>query len=183
MSQPIEPHTQEDDSTATFPDEEQAIQIKLRGFLITSQDIEILEHYRLEWRKAKKQRNEIALKAFKDIRALYSGLSKEDTAAKKSGIGCWFHYYGRAKNSRDKFRYGTAWTARTVVGYKYADRLSTKVQDLAGGAVPGSKEFMSHYQRGLTKMIKKLPNEVVEEAGRTAQKWNLQGPPSGLQAK
>jgi hypothetical protein len=171
------------DPKATFIDEEQAVRTKLTEFLITDQDIEILEGYKLEWRGAKKQRNDIALKAFAEIRALYPGISKEDTAAKKAGIGCWFHYYGRARHSRDKFRYGTVWSARTVIGYKYADKLSRKVQDLAGGAVPGSKEFMSHYQRGLTKMLKKLPDDVIDEAGITAQKWNLKGPPSDLQAK
>lgn len=54
---------------------------------------------------------------------------------------------------------------------------------MTGGAKPGTKEYMSFYQKGLNKLMDKVKESEIEEAKLLAEKWNNEGPPDAVKSK
>lgn len=54
---------------------------------------------------------------------------------------------------------------------------------MTGGARPGTKEYMSFYQKGLNKLIDKAKEADIDEAKALAEKWNNEGPPDKVKSK
>ena len=70
-----------------------------------------------------------------------------------------------------------------VIAQQYTHLHHDIVTALSSGAPNGSKEYMKVYQKGLSKLIKKMPEQDVDAAIETAKKWNMLGPPREIQVQ
>lgn len=68
-----------------------------------------------------------------------------------------------------------------VIAQQYPHLHQDIVNALSSGASNGSKEYMKFYQKGSSKLIKKLPGKDIEAAMELAKKWNSLGPPREIQ--
>lgn len=59
----------------------------------------------------------------------------------------------------------------------------SKIRDLAGGAPPGSKAFLSMYQRGLRCIVDGLSPMEKKEYQEMAKEWSEESPPTDVQRK
>jgi hypothetical protein len=63
------------------------------------------------------------------------------------------------------------------------EELESKISEMTGGAKPGTKEYMSFYQKGLNKLMDKVEENEIDEAKALAEKWNNEGTPDDIKAK
>ena len=72
-----------------------------------------------------------------------------------------------------------------VLAQRYPAIHQEAVEELSNIADKGSQSYFRCYQKGLTDMVRKLPNaeREIEEAKAIAKKWNTMGPPHDIRAK
>jgi len=70
-----------------------------------------------------------------------------------------------------------------VVAHFRGDDVRAEVEANCPDAKPGSHEYISHYQRALTKVVKSLSNDEKEEYEAVRWEWQDTMPPAEIQRK
>lgn len=70
-----------------------------------------------------------------------------------------------------------------VIAHKNQEALDEIIQQLAPGFKRGTSEYMSFYQKALTRLCKRQGDKKMENARLTAVRWNKMSQPADVQAK
>jgi len=94
----------------------------------------------------------------------------------------WHYNHGRQLQVR-RFGYVKSISLKYVVAHVKQDELYSKVTELAGGALPGSRGFLSKYQQGLKFLLDNLSASEKVEYKTMADQWTNEPPPAEIQSK
>ena len=70
-----------------------------------------------------------------------------------------------------------------MIAHVKQDELYLKVDELSGGAPPGSQAFLSKYQQGLKVLLDNLSPSERSEYQTLASQWTNESPPGDVQTK
>ena len=97
-------------------------------------------------------------------------------------VKTWFYNYGRKRDRQDKITYVWRWNLNQVVGHLK----KAEIQELCKeetGANPGTKRYLSGYQKVLATVMEGLRPEEVTEFKEMAREWSKKSPPQEVQRK
>jgi len=95
----------------------------------------------------------------------------------------WYNNHrGGAKNRR-VFKFKRKIPLRNVVAHCRQEDVRSEVEKILPNAKPGSREYLSHYQRALTKLMEQLSNEEWDEYEILRKEWEDTSPPVEIQRK
>lgn len=94
----------------------------------------------------------------------------------------WLYNYGRKRDRRDKITYVRRWNLNQVVGHMK----KAEIQELCKeetGSKPGTKKYLSGYQKVLGKVMEELTPDEVLGFKEMAREWSEKSPPKEVQRK
>jgi len=95
----------------------------------------------------------------------------------------WYNNHRGGTKNRRVFKFQHKISLRNVVAHFRGEDVRTEVEANCPNAKPGSPEYLSHYQRALTKIVQSLTNDEREEYEAARQEWQDTTPPAEIQRK
>jgi len=95
----------------------------------------------------------------------------------------WYNNHRGGTKNRRVFKFQRKIPLRNVVAHFRGEDVRTEVEANSPDAKPGSSEYLSHYQRALTKVLNSLSNDEREEYEALRQEWQDTTPPAEIQRK
>jgi hypothetical protein len=74
------------------------------------------------------------------------------------------------------------WTVRKVVQHNMKDHINELIAARHNGALPGSQDYIKHYQGICSEVMEALTPQQEAECERQVEEWNTTGPDPTTQA-